>query len=183
MNQMNLKDLHSLYENLSNQGIDSELDSLRELILRRENEILEDTSGTGGPVVSGSSVSAPSGGGVSMADASTSGMGGVYSSQPSAFPGSLNGAAWISGGGKDGSGDVSIPYNPGGANRIFQKMKSSMGKNHGSNTGKKHRLKRLDLKKIQSLRSKNKEDKPKRVMKFDDFNKKNLVTKVTKVTE
>jgi hypothetical protein len=185
MEKIRLKELYSIYENLSALGDNSELDSLRELILRREEEIVEDTSGTGGPVVSGTSGSAPSGGGVAMADASTAGMGGVHSSQPSAFPGTLNGTAWISGGGKEGSGDVSIPYNPTGANRMFQKMKSPMGKNHGSSTGKKSRIKGLDLKKLRSMKS-TKQDpstKPKRIMKFDDFAKKDLLTKVTKVKE
>ena len=52
----------------------------------------------------------------------SAGMGAVVSAQPSSLPGATVGADWISGGGTTGSGDISVPYNPGGADRTFQKI-------------------------------------------------------------
>ena len=95
------------------------------------------------------------------------------------------GTSWASGGG-DGvqPGQVSIPYNPGGANRVFQKVSTpEMGKNHGAHTGKKSREKKLDMKTLRSMFKKRKEesdldfkDRPKKVMNFDNFAKDNINT-------
>lgn len=178
MNKLTLHELYSLYENLSVDGYNPEMDVLKELIMRKESEILEDTSATGGPSVSG-----VSSGGVGMADASTSGMGNVYQSQPSNIPGSLNGPSWSNWGGTEGSGDISVPYNPSGGKKMIQKMKSPMGKNHGSKTGKKSRLKGIDLKKLRSISRSSNQPKSKRLMNFDDFSKKDITTRVTKVKE
>jgi hypothetical protein len=49
-----------------------------------------------------------------------------------------------SSGGTIGSGDISVPYNPGGADRMIQKI-PVMGYNHGARTGKKSREK-VDMK-------------------------------------
>jgi hypothetical protein len=81
-------------------------------------EINEMTSATGGPAVS-------------------SGMGAVVSSQPSGFAGTTLGPSWASGGGTEGSGDISVPYNPSGSNRIFQRLK-----NHGPRDAKRLRRKK-----------------------------------------
>lgn len=178
MNKSTLYELHSLYEDLSAKGYNPEMDALRELIMRKESEILEDTSATGGPSVAG-----VSSGGVGMADASTSGMGNVYQSQPSSLPGSLNGSNWSNWGGVEGSGDISVPYNPSGGKKMIQKIKSPMGKNHGSKTGKKSRLRGMDLKKLRSLSKTSNQPKSKRVMNFDDFARKDITTKITKVKE
>ena len=94
--------------------------------------LLEDTSATGGPVVS-------------------SGMGAVVSAQPSGLAGATIGTNWASGGGTTGSGDVSIPYNPSGANRVFQKLAAPQGKDHGARTGKKSRVKKLDMKSLKDI--------------------------------
>ena len=95
-------------------------------IQNKENKLLEDTSATGGPSIGG--------------------MGAVVSSQPSGLAGTTIGTNWASGGGTEGSGDVSIPYNPSGSNRVFQKL--PMGKDHGPRTGKKSRTKKLDIKAV-----------------------------------
>tara|TARA_B100001094_G_C18152489_1_gene784473 strand:+ start:341 stop:1015 length:675 start_codon:yes stop_codon:yes gene_type:complete len=50
------------------------------------------------------------------------GMGAVVSAQPSSFAGSTVGANFTDGGGTVGSGDVSVPYNPGGSDRMVQKI-------------------------------------------------------------
>jgi hypothetical protein len=111
-------------------------------------------------------------------------MGGVHQSQPSSIPGALNGSNWMMNGGQEGSGDISIPYNPGGANRSFHTMKSPMGKNHGPKTGKKSRVKKIDLRGLKSMMSdKSKKPKGPRVMNFDDFAKKDITTKITRVKE
>jgi hypothetical protein len=105
-----------------------------EMINQKESELLEDTSATGGPSVGG--------------------MGAVVSAQPSGLAGTTIGTSWASGGGTTGSGDVSVPYNPSGTNRVFQKMPVPMGKEHGPRTGKKSRKKRLDMKTLKNIFSK-----------------------------
>lgn len=107
--------------------------------------------------------------GVAMANTTIAGMGSVVNSQPSALPGALNGSAWISGGGSEGSGDVSVPYNPGGGNRVFQKIAAPTG-NKKSKKVKK------------SKKSKKNPNKSNRLMKFSDFEKENL-NKVTYVKQ
>lgn len=188
MKNLTLKHLNIFYNKLvSEKYPQSDIDRVKDLIEMKES-LLEDTSATGGPAVSGSSV--PSSGGVAYSNASTAGMGPVISSQPSAFPGALNGVDWMSGGGKDGSGDISVPYNPSGKNRVFQKVPSPLGKNHGANTGKKSRNKPLDIKNMREIFKKNKSNNmdntkksgTKRVMSFDDFAKGEM-NKVTKVKE
>lgn len=175
-----LKSLTKYRNQLIKEGVDSsELDVINNLIKnkrRRREILLENTSATGGAsgAAGGGSVSSM---GVGMADATTSGMGGVIPAQPSAFPGALNGTNWMSGGGKSGSGDISIPYNPSGKNRVFQKVKKG---GHGSMTPKKSRVKGID---IQSFVNKASADvKKSKIMKWDDFQKDDI-SKVTKVKE
>lgn len=163
------------------------LKKLSELILESEM-IYEDTSSTGGPAgsVSGGDVGSIGVSGVAYADASnTAGMGNVVSAQPSSLPGSTIGSDWSDNGGTVGSGDVSMPYNAGGGKKMFQK--AEMGKNHGARTGKKSRVKKIDLKQLKGNFSikqdytKSASDKgSKRVMNFNDFQKDN-VNKVTHV--
>jgi len=98
-------------------------------IQNKENKLLEDTSATGGPSIGG--------------------MGAVVSSQPSGLAGATIGTNWASGGGTEGSGDVSIPYNPSGVNRVFQKL--PMGKDDGPRTGKKSRTRKLDIKALKDI--------------------------------
>jgi hypothetical protein len=123
------------------------------------NEINE-TTATGGPAVS-------------------SGMGAVVSAQPSGLAGQTIGQNWASNGGVDGSGDIGVPYNPSGSNRVFQKL--PMGKGHGPRTGKKSREKKLDMKALKAAFDKrgsfNKpKDKKGSIMNFDDFAKKDINT-------
>lgn len=120
-------------------------------------ELQEDTSATGGISVGGS--------------------GAVVSAQPSGLAGATIGTNWASGGGTWGSGDVSVPYNPSGTNRVFQKLPSPMGKDHGPRTGKKSRVKKLDLKALKDVFAKRQDftddqgdvDSKKRVLDFNDF--------------
>jgi hypothetical protein len=92
---------------------------------------------------------------------------------------------WASGGGTTGSGDISVPYNPSGSNRVFQKLQAPMGKNHGPRTGKKSRQKRLDLKALKNIFAKRQDytsgegevkTKSKKVMDFNDFFKSDFTT-------
>lgn len=158
---------------------DKDIKFISEIINYRLNET---TSATGGPA--GSVGSITGGGGVALANATTAGMGAIQSGQPSAFPGALNGVDWISGGGTEGSGDIGVPYNPSGKNRVFQKVPATMGKGHGAMTGKKSREKKLDLKHLRDIlkKDRNSMEKGKRVLNFDDFAKDKL-DKVTKVKE
>lgn len=138
---------------------------LCEKISNRES-LLEDgggTSATGGPAVGG--------------------MGAVVNAQPSGLAGATIGTSWASHGGTTGSGDVDVPYNPSGANRVFQKIPAPMGNDHGPRTGKKSRTKKLDLKALKSVFAKKQDftsgqskNGEKKVMSFDDFQKNDINT-------
>ncbi len=130
--KLSLQELYEIKEILIKEGLQNE--ELYRSIIRdiESNELLEDTSATGGAVVS-------------------SGMGAVVSAQPSGLAGATIGTNWASGGGTVGSGDVSVPYNPSGANRVFQKFPAPQGKDHGARTGKKSRVKKLDLKSLKDV--------------------------------
>lgn len=160
MNKFTLFELYRLRERLIKESDYSLMDEINEAISSKEKDILEDTSATGG--------------------LSSGGMGAVVSAQPSGLAGQTIGTSWASNGGTTGSGDVSVPYNPGGSNRIFQKLESPMGKNHGSRTGKKSRKKKLDLKTLRNMMSKSKEFEPsekgKKVMNYNDFLKNDFTT-------
>lgn len=166
--ELTLERLYDQYETMINENYSQkDLNWVIDLISEMENRIFEDTGSVGST-------------GVALANATTAGMGGVISPQPSAFPGALNGTNWISGGGSEGSGDLSVPYNPSGKNRVFQKL--PMGKSHGSRTGKKSRNKPMNMKSLQNILKKGKEDRPKKVLSFNDFEKSKMDV-VTKVKE
>jgi hypothetical protein len=184
MKDISLQDLYELLEKMKNSDyLDKDIELVEGLIVLKER-LVEDTSATGGPAgAAGSSSIGFGGGGVALANASIAGMGAVQSSQPSAFPGSLNGTNWISGGGKSGSGDISVPYNPSGANRVFHKVPfGKKRKNSDPNViTKKSRHKGLDMSTLRDT-LKNKKSSGK-IMNFSDFEKKDITTKVTKVKE
>jgi hypothetical protein len=103
----------------------------------------------------------------------------------SGLAGQTIGTSWASGGGPEEPGQVSIPYNPSGANRVFQKISApEMGKNHGAHTGKKSREKKLDMKTLKSMFTKRKDyttvedevERPSKVMSFDNFTKDDINT-------
>lgn len=139
--------------------------------------LVEDTSATGGPggAVTGSAVGSY---GVAMGNASTSGMGAVLSPQPSSLAGSTTGPAYSSGGGMDGSGDIGFPFPAGGGKRMYQK--AEMGKSHGPRTGKKGRVKKMDMKRLRDALSRKQdytvgsERKLPRVMNWQDFQKRDI---------
>lgn len=162
MDKFTILELYSLRSRMIKDNDYSLIDDINEAINNKEKQILEDTSATGG--------------------ISVGGMGSVVSAQPSGLAGQTIGPNWASGGGTVGSGDVSVPYNPSGVNRVFQKLESPMGKNHGSRTGKKSRTKKLDLKSLRNMMSKKDSDttepkeKGKKVMDFNDFLKNDFTT-------
>jgi hypothetical protein len=133
MESFSLVELYGIRKRLIKEGYDDNdlLELVTETIKTKEKSLLEDTSATGGPSVGG--------------------MGAVISAQPSGLAGSTIGTNWASGGGTVGSGDVSTPYNPSGSNRIFQKEPLAMGKDHGPRTGKKSRVKKLDMKALKDI--------------------------------
>lgn len=174
--ELTLEKLYKQYEDMIKENYSQkDLDWISELISDLENDIFENTSATGGASVGGSVGSS----GVALANATTAGMGGVVSPQPSSLPGSLNGQSWSSGGGSEGSGDLSVPYNTGGK-KVFQKL--PMGKSHGSRTGKKSRNKPINMKTLQNILKKGKEDRPKKLLSFNDFEKSKMDV-VTRVKE
>jgi hypothetical protein len=173
-----------------------DITNINRLILEKEIEysesilLNEDVSATGGPAgaVSGGSVSS---GGVAMGNASSTGMGAIVAAQPSSYAGTTISSDYSQGGGTDGSGDIGVPFNAMGGNKMFQKVPAKeMGTNHGPRTGKKSRQKKLNLKTIKNLFAKRQDftanqggsPKTKRVMNFDDFQKGDL-NKVTKVKD
>ena len=97
----------------------------------------------------------------------------------SGLGGQTIGTSWASGGGGE-PGQISVPYNPSGSNRVFQKVAApEMGKNHGAHTGKKSREKKLDMKTLKSMFARKQDytagegevDRQSRVMSFDSFAK------------
>jgi hypothetical protein len=144
--------------------------------------LFEDTSATGGPAGSSGAASIGiGGGGVAYGNAAFGGMGAVTAAQPSNNAGVTSDPAYTAGGGKIGSGDVSVPYNA-GPNKSFQKIPVDNRK------GNSKRRKNKMLSNLKSLVSRQDftagqgSDKPKRLMSFDSFSKDEL-NKVTKVKE
>lgn len=162
--EMSLYKLYIIKEKMEQENLSdsSNYSSLCEKITNMELTLEENTSATGGPAVGG--------------------MGAVVNAQPSGLAGQTIGTNWASGGGTVGSGDVSVPYNPSGSNRMFQKI-PVMGSNHGPRTGKKSREKKLDLKALKSVFAKRQDftagqtkNGEKKVMSFDDFKKDDINT-------
>ena len=166
--KMSLYQLYLLKEKMEQENLSSEEGYLQlcEKISIRESLLEEDTSATGGPA------------------GSVGGMGAVVNAQPSGLAGATIGTSWASHGGTSGSGDVDVPYNPSGSNRVFQKIPApAMGNNHGPRTGKKSREKKLDLKALKSVFAKRQDftagqtkNGEKKVMNFDDFQKTDVNT-------
>ena len=163
------------------------IDEISELIFQKEVEYVEylnEDTASGGPsgAVSSSSVGY-GGGGVAYADASIGGMGSVVSPQPSIFSGVTTEPGYTSGGGKVGSGDVSVPYNPGGRKKVFQKIPVDNRK--GSNKRRKNKM-------IQGLKNifSQKQDytanqgktKTQKIMNFDKFTT-DSINKPTKIKD
>lgn len=124
-----------------------------------EEETNESTSATGGLAVST----------------------GVSGGPASGLAGQTLSTNWASSTNKVSDGTLDVAYNPGGANRVFQKI--PMGKNHGPRTGAKSREKRLDLKALRTAFNKRKEDstvttsgEDKKIMSFDNFEKDKINT-------
>lgn len=164
--EMSLYKLHIIKEKMEQENLSnsSNYSSLCEKITNMELTLEEDTSATGGPA------------------GSVGGMGAVVNAQPSGLAGQTIGTNWASGGGTVGSGDISVPYNPSGSNRMQQKI-PVMGSNHGPRTGKKSREKKLDLKALKSVFAKRQDftagqtkNGEKKVMSFDDFKKDDINT-------
>jgi len=182
MKDLSLKKIYKLYHKaILENSSQSELDVLLELI--NQKELNETTSATGGP---SGSVGSSSVGFGSIGTSLKSNVGPVPPAQPSRATGNLKGINWMNGG-DSGSDDIEVPYNPSGPNRVFQKIPAPMGKGHGARTGKKSRVKGLDLKALSNiLKNKNKDTdmKPRtgKVMNFDDFQK-GEVNQITKVKE
>lgn len=160
---LSLIELYRLKWKLQRQKKFSLLEKVEQAINEKEYQIFEDgggTSATGGPSVGG--------------------MGNVVNAQPSGLAGATIGPNWATTGGTVGSGDVSVPYNPSGANRVFQKIPAEMGSNHGPRTGKKSRKKRISMKSLKDIFAKRQDfmadqektkETSKRVMNFDDYAK------------
>lgn len=165
MKEMSLYQLYSIKEKMEEQS-DSNSKNYIKLCEEISNieKLMEDTSATGGP------------------GGSVGGMGAVVSAQPSGLAGQTIGTSWASGGGTEGSGDISVPYNPSGSNRMQQKI-PVMGSNHGPRTGKKSREKKLDIKALKDVFARRQDftggqarSGEKKVMSFDDFKKDDVNT-------
>jgi hypothetical protein len=163
MKEMSLYQLYSIKEKMEQESDSNSQNYIRlcEEISNIE-KLMEDTSATGEPV--------------------SGGMGAVVSAQPSGLAGQTIGTNWASGGGTVGSGDISVPYNPSGSNRMQQKI-PVMGSNHGPRTGKKSREKKLDIKALKDVFARRQDftggqakNGEKKVMSFDDFKKDDVNT-------
>ena len=102
ISHMNIVKGEDLLEDKDIVDMETFFDDNMDVILNSKK--LNEESATGGPACAGS------------------GMGAVVSAQPSSLAGSTIGANFVNGGGTVGSGDVSVPYNPGGDDRMIQKI-------------------------------------------------------------
>jgi len=185
ISNLSLEDLFKLRSDmiLENKNVDE----INKIIFLKEIDyvkfINEDTA-TGGPSGAVGAGSVGYGGnGVAYTNATTAGMGSVVSPQPSMFAGVTTEPGYSQGGGSVGSGDVSVPYNPGGRKKVFQKVPVDNRK--GTNKRRKNKM-------IQGLKNifSQKQDytagqgnsKPSKIMNFDNFSKEDL-NKVTRVKQ
>jgi hypothetical protein len=182
--QKSLLELCELRQQFILEGLDVE--KINELILEKEidytNSILED--GPGGAAAAASI--GVGGGGVGYANASIGGMGDVVSSQPSQFAGATLEPNFSAGGGRVGSGDISVAYNPGGRKKTFQKLQAPMDSRRGSSKRRRGKLlqglKNLSANK-QDFTAKQGEVKSRQpLMSFDKFSK-DKINQVTKVSQ
>ena len=182
--QKSLMELCEIRQQFILEGLDTE--KINELILTKEKQyihsLLED--GPGGAAAAASV--GVGGGGVAYANASIGGMGAVVSSQPSQFAGATLEPNFSAGGGREGSGDISVAYNPGGRKKVFQKLAAPMDGRRG--TSKRRRGKLLQsLKNLnanrQDFTAKQGEVKQRQsLMSFDKFSK-DKINQVTKVKQ
>ena len=185
LKNLSILELFELRSKMLLEGKDTS--KISDLILEKETQYLnyinEDTA-TGGPAGSAGAATVGYGGnGVGYSNATTAGMGSVVSPQPSMFAGVTTEPGYSAGGGKEGSGDISVPYNPGGRKKMFQKIPVDNRK--GTNKRRKNKM-------IQGLKNifSQKQDytagqgksKPGKIMNFDSFSKDDL-NKVTKVKQ
>jgi hypothetical protein len=157
-----------------------DITEISEMISIKEQEYLdyinEDTA-TGGPSGAVSSANVGyGGGGVAYSNTSIGGMGPVVAPQASTNVGVTTEPGYSSGGGVVGSGDISMPYNPGGRKKVFQKIPSDNRKGDS----KRRRNKMIQgLKNIFSMKQdytagQSQVKKPK-IMNFDSFAKDDLM--------
>lgn len=181
--KLSLEELFGLRSRMLLEGLDTS--DISDLILIKESEytnyLNEDTASGGPSGAAGAATVGYGGNGVAYANATTAGMGAVVSPQPSMFAGVTTEPGYSSGGGSVGSGDISVPYNPGGRKKVFQKVATDNRK--GNSKRRKNKLLQ-GLKNIfsqkQDYTSGQGESKPSKIMNFDKFSKEDL-NKVTKV--
>jgi hypothetical protein len=183
LKNLDLKSLYTIKEELKSQKENVSL--IEMLIFEKELEYLsEDTSATGGP--SGAVSGGVGASGVAYANASISGMGNVVSPQPSMFAGTTVEPGYSASGGKEGSGDISVPYNPGGKKKVFQKLSTNADNRKG--VSKRRRGKLLGgLKNIFSMKQDYTDNQGSskghgKIMDFDKFSKDEF-SKVTRVKQ
>jgi hypothetical protein len=173
---LNIEELVELRTSMILEGKD--VTSLSFLIDCKESEYLSSLfeDGPGGAAAAASI--GMGGGGVAYSNAAIGGMGGVVAAQPSNNTGVTTEPGYTAGGGKTGSGDISIPYNAGGT-KMFQK--APVDNRRGTNKRRKNKV-LAGLKSVfanrQDFTAGQGKDKPKRVMNFDSFSKDEL-NKVT----
>ena len=183
INDLSLEELFDLRSDLYKKGVEDEY--LNEMIYLKERNYIEyiNEDGPGGAAAAASI--GIGGGGVALANASIGGMGSVVSSQPSSFAGATTEPNFSAGGGRVGSGDVSVPYNPGGRKKVFQKLAAPMSDRRGNSKRRKNKI----IKNLKNIFA-NKQDftasqgsvKKSNIMDFDKFSK-DQFSKVTKVDQ
>jgi hypothetical protein len=141
--KIKLQELFQIREDLIIEG--KNINEINKLIEEAEydyiDSIFEDVSATGGPAgAAGAASIGISGMGVAYGSATTAGMGPVSSPQPSSFSGVTTDPGYSAGGGKSGSGDISIPYSATISSKDSPKKIISQ-KGDGLNKGNKNRRK------------------------------------------
>jgi hypothetical protein len=183
ISNMSLEQLFELRSQYYLEGITDE--NLDELIFLKERNYIDSIYEDGPGGAAAAANIGIGGGGVALANASIGGMGSVVSSQPSSFAGATTEPNFSAGGGKVGSGDVSVPYNPGGKKKVFQKLAAPMSDRRGTSKRRKNKI----LKNLKNIFA-NKQDftadqskvKKSNIMDFDKFSK-DQFSKVTKLDQ
>lgn len=120
-----------------------------------DNDDINETSATGGPFIGG-------------------GMG--YGSAASGLAGQTIGTNWASAKSSEPD-EIAIPYNPSGANRVFQKVPMRKSRSHGSNRDKKVKsFKDILFRRRQDFTKGEGETKQPKVMSYDNFAKDDMMT-------
>jgi hypothetical protein len=138
LKNLSISELYALRSEFISEGLS--IEKISDLILEKESIYIQSIQEDGPGGAAAAASIGVGGGGVAYSNASIGGMGQVVSSQPSTFAGATTEPGFSAGGGRTGSGDISVAYNPGGRKKVFQKIAAKMDNRKGTNKRRKNKL-------------------------------------------